>query len=83
MPDEALHWQGVYLEAQSLANGYNKAAEMAKNHLRRIIGNNAVGLLPDESGGWTRKIVKRSGYTVEPSEYIDFRFSKKPKGIKK
>lgn len=58
-----------------------KAEDAMKNELRFRMGSAAFALLPDGTC-WRRQVQKRAGYTVEPSEQIDFRHMKKPpKGV--
>lgn len=47
-----------------------------KATLLSMMGEAAVGLLPDDAGQYTRKLVSRKGYEVKPMEYIDFRFKR-------
>jgi len=75
LDESAARWAAVFLESKELASKYEKAAEVAKFHLQSLVGNHPAGILPDGSG-FTRKIVKRSGFTVEPVEYVDFRYKK-------
>lgn len=57
------------------------AADAIKNELQYRMGEAACALLPDGTC-WRRQRTKRAGYTVEPSEYLDFRHLKKPpKGV--
>jgi len=77
LDNEALHWKAVRDEAAAAAKMYEAIVKGADNHIRMMMGEHAKALLPDGSGGWTRKIVKRKGYEVEPSEHLDFRFSKR------
>lgn len=81
LPEQALHWHQVASESAALEKQYRTSKETAQSHLRALMGEASIALLPDGTG-YTRKEVKRKGYTVEPSSYIDFRFSKKPKGAK-
>ncbi|MFP3681675.1 hypothetical protein SB725_31820, partial [Pseudomonas sp. SIMBA_041] len=53
-----------------------KGADAAKARILHLMGEASVGLLPN-GGGYTRKIIKRDGYTVDSSTYVDFRFSSK------
>ena len=76
LPDSIMHWHSVMQESAALAKEYDEQATIARNHIRRLMGNAAVGRLPDGTA-YTRKVVKRSGYSVEPVSYIDFRFTKK------
>ena len=75
LPDAALNWKAVLEEASGLASEYQKQAETARNHLRRLMGSAAVGKLPDGSC-FTRKVIQRKGYAVNDTEYIDFRLKK-------
>ena len=75
---DAAHWHEVIQQAKEQRDAYDAVIRGAKTHLRTLIGNNAVGLLPDGTA-YTRKVVKKKGFTVEPTEYVDFRFTKNPK----
>jgi len=57
-----------------------KALKALKNERDAILGNSAIGVLPDGSGGWSRRQVDRSGYRVEPTSFTGVYFSKKHKG---
>ncbi len=75
LPDSATHWQQVMAEAKGQVKLYETIADGAKNHLLHLMGNAAIGLLPDGSQ-FTRKEVKRAEYTVGAVSYVDFRFKK-------
>ncbi|MFL9933593.1 YqaJ viral recombinase family protein [Paraburkholderia sp. RL18-103-BIB-C] len=78
LPEEALHWHRVRAEAAARAKTYEATVDGASAHLLHLMGDAALGVLPG-GGSYRRKEVKRKGYTVEPMEYIDFRYVK-PKG---
>lgn len=78
LPDGALHWQQVMAEAKAKAKVYEDVATGAKNHLLELMGNAAVGKLPDGSQ-FTRKAINRGAYTVDAVTYIDFRHKKAAK----
>ena len=65
-------WRAAMTEAAELASRYATVAENAKAHLLYEMGNAAVLLFPDGKC-LRRKEVKKKGYTVEPSSYIDGR----------
>ncbi|MFP4895778.1 YqaJ viral recombinase family protein [Paraburkholderia sp. EG304] len=69
---EALHYCRLDFEEQ--AELMEQGAKAAKARILHLMGEASVGLLPN-GGGYTRKLVKRDGYTVEPTSYVDFRFS--------
>lgn len=75
LPDGAAHWQQVMAEAKEQVKFYEAVATGAKNHLLHLMGNAAVGKLPDGSQ-CTRKEVKRAGFSVDAVTYVDFRFKK-------
>ena len=75
---EALHYARVDFDEQ--ATLMESGAKAAKARIMHLMGSASVGILP-HGGGYTRKIIERDGYTVEPSTYVDFRFSAK-KGAK-
>lgn len=70
---ELIHWAKVAQDARRLATEYGNTADAAKAHLLHAIGNGSVLELGDGMQ-MVRKSVKRKGYTVEPSEYIEARF---------
>lgn len=74
---ELEHWRGVYEDATRLATQYGKAADLAKAHLLFTMKQAAILRFGDGST-FERKLVKRKGFTVEASEYVDGRM-KKPK----
>lgn len=75
LPDEIQHWHEVMQQAKAEVKRYETVVDGAKAHILHALGDNAVGLLPG-GGEYTRKKVKRNGFTVEPTEYMDFRFKK-------
>ena len=82
LPDESLHWHEVMESAKAKAKEYNSVVSAAKTHIQTMIGDAAVGKVPGLDGaGYSRKIVTRKGYEVNESQYIDMRFTKKPKGV--
>ncbi|QBQ54928.1 YqaJ viral recombinase family protein [Nitrosococcus wardiae] len=82
LPEPALHWHQVASQSAELEKQYKTAKEVAQNHLRALMGEASIALLPDGSG-YTRKEIKRKGYTVAPASYMDFRYTKRPKGVEK
>lgn len=84
LPEDAQQWHEVLVSAKASVKNYTGVIDGAKAHLLSLMGNAAVGLMPDMNGaGFTRKVIKKKGFSVDPTEYIDFRFSKSPKGVKK
>lgn len=76
LPAEIEYWHRVQIEATALAKEYTAGADCAKAHVLRAMGEASIGRLAS-GGEYRRKVVQKSGYTVEPHSYIDFRFSKK------
>jgi len=78
-PAQELHDMLTTLNSRSGA--YTKAAEELKAELLHMMGKSWVGRLPDGTF-YRRQMTKRKGFTVEPSEVLDFRHIKKaPKGV--
>lgn len=77
LPEGALHWHEVAREAKDRASEYESAAEIARNHLKLLMGEAAIAIIPGIEGQYTRKKIERKGYAVEPASYVDFRYSKK------
>lgn len=69
-----IHWARVAEDAAAKAKEYEKVADTAKNHLLAYMGDAAVLNL---GGGdvFRRKLIKRKGFTVADTSYIDSRFS--------
>lgn len=81
LPDVAANWLAVMNDAADQRKQYEAVERGAKNRILSMMGEASVGLLPDQTA-FTRKQVERSGFTVEPTSYIDFRFTKKlPKAV--
>lgn len=76
LDESAAHWLSVMNEAREIEKQYGVVADNARLHLQKLAGNAGKIFIPGVQGGFTRKEVKRKGYEVEPSSYIDFRFSK-------
>lgn len=68
-------WHRTRLEALDQARHYQAVADGARNHILAAMGECAIGVL-DDGGGYTRKMVQRKGFTVEPTQYLDFRHTK-------
>ncbi|CAG9258518.1 Putative phage-type endonuclease [Paraburkholderia unamae] len=77
LPESVEHWHRVRMEADELAKHYERSADEAKAHILRTMEGAAIGRLASGDGEYRQKIVRRPGHTVSPSEYVDFRFSKK------
>ncbi|MFC0694695.1 YqaJ viral recombinase family protein [Paraburkholderia humisilvae] len=69
---EALHY--ARLDFSEQRDLMEKGADAAKARIMHLMGDASVGLLPN-GGGYTRKVIKRDGYSVDPASYVDFRFS--------
>lgn len=68
-----------YETYKSVAKAHTEVADRAKARLVEMLGTNEVGTLPD--GRRVRqKLVARKAYTVEASQYTDFRILKPRKG---
>lgn len=67
------HWAAVARDAAAKAAEYEKAANIAINHLLHFMGE-ADTLRLDDALVFERKKVKRKGYEVTPAEYIQTRF---------
>ncbi len=76
LPESALVWAESMQDAQAQIKEFKEVVKVCRNRLKDSIGDNAIGILPDGSGGFRRRTVKRKGYEVKPCEYMDLRFSK-------
>lgn len=75
LPDEAMHWKRVMDDASEQQKLYEAVKTGAKNHLLHLMGEAAIGKLPD-GAQFTRKAVTRGAYMVDAVTYVDFRFKK-------
>lgn len=66
------NWLEVLQEANRLKLQYEKSAELAKAHLLYYMGE-AAELTFNNGTKITRRLVKRKGYTVEDTSYMDVR----------
>ncbi len=73
--DEAGDWYRVYLDATEKAKTYQTAADAAKTHLVWTLGDGSAMRFNDGQE-LRRKVVKRKGYTVEPTEFVQISFAK-------
>jgi len=76
LDDKAQAWATVMLDAAEKRSEYEKIEEGAKNHILSLVGNAGLGILPNGTG-FTRKTVKRKAFSVESTEYIQLRHTKK------
>lgn len=74
LPAEALEWHRIAVRAQELVKRYEAARDSARAHLADLMGEAAVATLPDGSGAYRRKLTKRAGFTVQPTEYVTMTF---------
>lgn len=69
-----------YIDVQKDANeqrlAFEKVVDGCKNRIAMMMGESAIGLLPDGSA-ITRKIQKRKGFEVQPSEFLATRHTTK------
>lgn len=71
LPPEALAWHEVLADAKAHISRYEKVADAAKAHLLELMGDAAIGFLPDGSA-YHRKEVHRGAYQVEATSYVSF-----------
>lgn len=77
---EPMSWHERLQQVKSEAKALSQEESKLKALLLNEMGESSVGRFPDGSG-YTRKVVQRSAYTVEPKPYVDFRYTKKIKGV--
>lgn len=69
---EQERWRAVYAEACSKMDVYKSAADAARAHLVYEMGQAAM-LAFQDGKVLRRKLTKRKGYTVDPTEFMDCR----------
>lgn len=77
LPDE---FAAIHADIAGLTSAAKNATEEAENLKARVLaamGDAEVAHLPDGTVGWTRKKIKRSGYTVQPTEFIQLTTKKR------
>jgi hypothetical protein len=62
---------GAFCRLRKTIGGLKKAQEECRAYIEHAMGSHATLLLPDGSGV-RRKLVRRKGHTVQPSEYFNF-----------
>jgi len=72
---DLFYWHKVKLDAQNQVKKYQAVVDGCTNRIRQAMETANFGRFPDGSG-YTRKVVKRRGFTVEPSEYVKLTFKK-------
>ena len=75
LPETVTHWQQVLNEAKSQSAYYDDVVTGAKNHILHLMGNAAIAKLPDGTA-YARKIIKKKSFSVDATEYVDFRHTK-------
>lgn len=73
-----LHWHQVLVDSKKAIATAEAVVEAAQAHILFEMGSAAVGRMPG-LGRYQRKLIKRAGYTVDPTEYMELRHIK-PKG---
>lgn len=73
--ESQIHWKHVLEESQVMHTNYERAIESAKAHLLAEMGPAAAIHFPDGMA-FERKKVTRKGFTVEPSTFMQSRFTK-------
>ncbi|MCZ0926491.1 YqaJ viral recombinase family protein [Halomonas janggokensis] len=75
------HWKKVEEDAKAEIKALETTAKTARAHILKAMGSAAVAAFPDGSC-YRRKVVKRAGYEVAPTSYIDCRVAKISKAEK-
>lgn len=78
LPPEAAHWHAVREDAKANATQYGLVADAAKAHLLGLMGDAAVGFLPDGSI-YNRRETLRQEYTVHESRGVSLTWKKAPR----
>lgn len=76
LPDVALDYQSVMADANEQKLTFEKVVTGCKNRLAMLMGEAAIGLLPDGTA-ITRKEITRKAFEVAETSYIDMRHVKK------
>ncbi len=75
LPAELSHWHRVKQDAEVEIKRYGTVVDTCKARILAVLGENAVGILPDAAYKYTRSVQKRKEYTVAASEHVQLRGS--------
>ena len=75
LPAGLEHWHKVKVEAEEKRKQYETVIEVCKAHILEAMGENACGQLSGLGYQYKRSLQKRSGFTVEPTEFMMMRGS--------
>lgn len=78
--ESAIAWRTELMTAQAAAKAANETIEAMKARLLDEMGEAALLAFPDAKC-YRRQITQRAGYTVQPTDYIDFRLINDGKGL--
>lgn len=67
-------WRTERLKLERAAKALKEREEQAATRIEALLDGASYGALPDGSGEYTRKTVRRAGYTVEPTTYPQLTF---------
>lgn len=77
LPPEAIAIKEAIATASLERRNAEKQLEELKNRRDFLLADNAIGVLPDGSGGWSRKEIEIGSYKVPPKKFIGTYFSKR------
>jgi putative phage-type endonuclease len=73
LPPEAIEWSRSMEAGKAAEKVAQGVIQEAQNNLVAAIGSAEVGILPDGSGAWTYKNLRRKEYVVKAAEYRQLR----------
>lgn len=76
LPEVAQKYFDVMEDAKNVVKTYSTVIDGCKARIQMLMGEASVALLPDGSC-FTRKEVKRKGYTVDEATYLNFTHTKR------
>lgn len=77
LPNEALAWHEELRAVKEQLKALEDREDVLKAQFLVLMGDAAIGKLPDAQGCYKRKVIDRKAHSVAASEYVDFRYSKK------
>lgn len=69
------NWHTVLTESKAKIKDYEAIAQGAKNHITGYLGNASIGNIQGV-GTYSRKLIKRKGFTVDATDYMKLAFKK-------
>ncbi len=75
LPADIEHWHMVKKAAEVTIKNNQAVVDEATNRIAEAMGNGTIGIVPNAQYQYKRSLIRRKGYTVEPTEFMQMRGS--------